>query len=75
MENKSYDKDRGNYTKKTLTNDKIPQIRQMEIEKVISDHQYVQLKNTYSTTFINDAQFQEITPIQMQRHIRKEKQQ
>ena len=29
----------------------------------------------YRTTFINNAQFQEVTPIQMQPDIRKEKQQ
>ena len=39
MENNCYDKDPGNYAK----------------EKVILGHQYVQLKNTYRNTFINNA--------------------
>ena len=39
MENNSYDKDPGNDTK----------------EKVILDHKYVQPKNTYRNTFINNA--------------------
>ena len=46
----------------------------MEIEKVILDHQYIQLKKTCRMTFINNTLFQKITPIQMQSDIRKEKQ-
>ena len=52
MENNSYDKDLGNYTKENTDKWQNSIIWQMELEKVILDHQYVQLKNTepYSPT-------------------------
>ena len=54
MKNNSYDNDPGNYTKGN-TDKRQNSINMVEIEKVILDHQYVQLKNTYRTIFINNA--------------------
>ena len=44
MENNFYDKDQGNYTKEN-TDKRQNYIWQMELEKLILDHQYVHLKN------------------------------
>ena len=56
MENNSYDKDPGNYTKEnTDKRQNSIYIWQMEIAKVILDHQYIQLKNTCRTIFINNV--------------------
>ena len=73
MENNSYDKDPGNYTKEN-TDKRQNSINITNANRKSNIRPSICKTEKYRTTFINNAKFQEITPIQMQPDIRKEKQ-